>query len=92
MPHDRNVQFLQKYDLDETALAEIKRTATERKAEWKDEDFVRDAAILSRSVKGLITSYIWSTSPEFVESYIENKEVEKAVQLFPEAMKIARAK
>ncbi len=86
------VQFLQKYDLDETALAEIKRTATERKAEWKDEDFVRDAAILSRSVKGLITSYIWSTSPEFVESYIENKEVEKAVQLFPEAMKIARAK
>lgn len=86
------VQFLQKYDLDEAALAEMKRTATERKAEWKDEDFVRDAAILSRSVKGLITSYIWNTSPEFVESYIENKEVEKAVQLFPEAMKIARAK
>jgi carboxyl-terminal processing protease len=86
------VQFLQKYDLDDAALAELKRTATERKADWKDEDFVRDAAILNRSIKALITSYIWNTSPEFVESYVENKEVEKAIQLFPEAMKIARAK
>ncbi|MFY7999203.1 MAG: S41 family peptidase [Candidatus Kapaibacteriota bacterium] len=86
------VQFLQKYDLDNAAIAELKQTATERKAEWKDEDFVRDAAILNRSVKALITTYIWNTSPEFVESYVENKEVEKAVQLFPEAMKIARAK
>jgi carboxyl-terminal processing protease len=86
------VQFLQKYDLDEKALAELKRTATERKVDWKDDDFVRDAAILNRSIKALLTTYIWNTSSEFVESYVENKEVEKAVQLFPEAMKIARAK
>lgn len=86
------VQFLQKYDLDSTALSELKRTATDRKVEWKEEDFVRDTAILNRSIKALLTTYIWNTSPEFVESYVENKEVEKAVQLFPEAMKIARAK
>jgi carboxyl-terminal processing protease len=86
------VRFLRQYNLDETAMNAMKTLATARSVEWQEEDFTQNADILNRSIKALITTYIWSTSGEFVESYVENKEVEKAVQLFPEAMKIARAK
>ncbi|MDW8219534.1 MAG: S41 family peptidase [Bacteroidota bacterium] len=86
------VQFLRKYELDDTAFAELKRLATEHKIEWNDDDFVQHAPTLNRYVKALLTTYIWNTSAEFVESYIEQKEVQKAIELFPEAMKIARAK
>jgi carboxyl-terminal processing protease len=85
-------QFLHKYTFDDTAVAELKRVAGERKVEWTEENYLKDAPMLDRYIKALASTYIWNTSPEFVESYVEQKELEKAVQLFPEAMKIARAK
>ena len=85
-------QFLHKYSLTDAAVQDLKRLATERKVEWSDDSYRTDAQILDRYTKALISHYIWNTSTEFVESYTVQKELEKAVQLFPEAMKIARAK
>jgi hypothetical protein len=85
-------QFLHKYNLDDVTMAELKRVAGERKVEWTEEEYLKDAPMLDRYIKALASTYIWNTSPEFVESYVEQKELEKAVQLFPEAMKIARAR
>jgi carboxyl-terminal processing protease len=85
-------QFLHKYTLTDATIQELKRIASERKVEWQDEEYMKDAAMLDRYVKALASTYIWNTSTEFVESYVVQKELEKAVQLFPEAMKIARAK
>jgi carboxyl-terminal processing protease len=85
-------QFLNKYSLTDAAVQDLKRLASERKVEWSDDDYRADAQILDRYIKALASTYIWNTSTEFVESYTVQKELEKAVQLFPEAMKIARAK
>jgi carboxyl-terminal processing protease len=85
-------QFLTKYTLDSAAIGELKRLAIEKNIEWDNDAAQRDEHLLERSIKALTTSYIWNASPEFVEAYVEEKELEKAIQLFPEAMKIARAK
>ncbi|TAE28960.1 MAG: S41 family peptidase [Candidatus Kapaibacterium sp.] len=85
-------QFLHKYTLNDAAVQELKRIASERKLTWADEEYLKNTTIIDRYVKALATTYIWNTSPEFVESFVVQKELEKAIQLFPEAMKIARAK
>lgn len=85
-------QFLHKFTLTDLSMQELKRLAADRKIEWSDADYAKDAAMFDRYIKALASTYIWNTSTEFVESYVVQKELEKAVQLFPEAMKIARAK
>ncbi len=83
--------FLNKFQVDDTMMADFKAIAKEKNVTWNEEAFKGEEDSIKRQIKGFLTSYIWTTSPEFVAAYTQRKEIDKGVSLFPEAMKIARA-
>lgn len=82
--------FLQNYQVDSDMMSRFTELLTKNKVTWTQEELQKEEAAIKRQIKAFITTYIWSTSLEFVASYTSNKEVDRAVELFPEAAKIAR--
>jgi carboxyl-terminal processing protease len=83
-------QYLQKFELDEKAMNDLRVLAKSRKVEWDEAEFKTNEDFLKRFLKGWLTTYLWTASNEFAEVYMQRKEVDKAVALFPEAMKVAK--
>jgi carboxyl-terminal processing protease len=82
--------FLQRFSFDDKDMATLKSIALQRKVQWNDDNFKAQEKDIRRYLKGLLTTYIWMTQPEFTEAFAQRKEIDKAVELFPEATKIAR--
>jgi len=82
--------FLQKFPVTDTMIAELKALALSRKVAWDDADFKADEQGIKRFIKSWLSTYLWTTSSEFSEVYAQHKEIDKAVELFPESLKIAK--
>lgn len=82
--------FLQNYQVDADMMEHFTALLTKNNIPWTKEDLQTEEVAVKRQIKAFITTYIWSTSVEFVAAYANNKELDRAVELFPEAMKVAR--
>ena len=68
----------------------LKQKAEEKKVPWNDVAFAEEKEQIDRIIRVWITNYIWSTSNEFLEAYIRVKQIDKAIEMFPEAEKLAQ--
>lgn len=93
---DKSQRDLLVYMRDFTVTAEMMqdfRTLAEKKGvEWKLVASTVDDNKIRLTIKALIASYIFNTGNSFVQAVIRTNQVEKAVEMFPEAIKIARLK
>jgi carboxyl-terminal processing protease len=83
-------QYLQKFEFDDKAIDELRSLAKAKKLDWDDAEFKANEEYLKRFLKGWITTYLWTASNEFAEVYMQRREVDKAIALFPEAAKVAK--
>ncbi len=82
--------FLKNFEPDEDFISLLRIKAEEKDIAWNDVEFAEEQESIERILRGWIASYIWSTSMEFVEAYVRTKQINKAIELFPEAEKFAQ--
>ena len=82
--------FLKSFSIDDNIISMLKQKAEEKKVPWNDVAFAEEKEQIDRIIRVWITNYIWSTSNEFLEAYIRVKQIDKAIEMFPEAEKLAQ--
>jgi carboxyl-terminal processing protease len=83
--------FWKGYTLPDDYLTMMKDAAKQKGVEWKEKEFKKDASI-ALYMKALVAMYVWNYDGTFVGALMQAKQLEKATKLFPEAIKIAKAK
>jgi carboxyl-terminal processing protease len=82
--------FASGYDVSAAMLARLKTLATQKGVEWNDAEFAADEKFLKTRIKSDLARAIWNLNEEQKIEIINDKQVQKALQLFPEAKKIAQ--
>jgi carboxyl-terminal processing protease len=85
-------KFLKSYSVDNAMLNDFKAAAQKAGIEWNETQAKTDNEFLRTSLKATIARSIWGNkgyTPVFITM---DKQVQKALQLFPEAQKIAKLK
>jgi carboxyl-terminal processing protease len=82
--------YLHKFQFDSTLVTDLKALAAKRSIEWNDTEFAANKTIIHHFLKATIAGNIWRTSDEFSEAYAQRREITKAIDLFPESMKVAK--
>lgn len=82
--------FIKRFSIDDNVISLLKAKAEENKLTWKEDEFIAERDQIDRVVRVWITNYIWSTSNEFLEAYIREKQIKKAIEMFPEAEKYSQ--
>lgn len=81
--------YMRDFAVTPAMIADFRQVAISKGVEWKDSDFAADADAIRRALKALIANYIFNTGNSFVEAVVRHRQIDKAVELFPEAAKIA---
>ncbi len=85
-------QFVREFDIDANMLSEFKNLATSKGIEWDNKLFEQDEDFIRTELKGRIAYGIWGTNG-FMACFVKSdKQLLKALSLFPEAMRIAHLK
>jgi carboxyl-terminal processing protease len=85
--------FWKQYTVSEEYMKLFKESAEQKKMDWNDAEFKTDEQTIKLAMKALVASYIWNWNDgAFIGALMQPKQLEKALTLFPEAMKIAKAK
>lgn len=71
---------------------EFKTFAIGKGVEWNENDFSIDKSYCKTMIKAYIARAIFGTQAFFPIAFTEDKQIQKAITLFPEASKIARLK
>jgi carboxyl-terminal processing protease len=83
--------FLDKYKVDDDLIARFQAHAKEKKVEWNEEQWKTEEAMLRTTMKGMVASFVWNWSDSaFILALMQNKQLEQALKLFPEASKMAK--
>ncbi len=82
--------FLKNYEVDQSVMDAFKAAALSGGVEWNDQQYSTDAISIRTSVKAQIARAIWGTSESVAVSLSNDRQFQKARNLFPEAGKIAR--
>jgi len=83
--------FLDKYKVDDDLIARFQTLAKEKKVEWNEEQWKTEEAMLRTTMKGMVASFVWNWSDSaFILALMQNKQLEQALKLFPEASKMAK--
>lgn len=83
--------FWKSYTSDEYVTM-FKEAAKQKGIEWREADYKANQALFTQAMRAVIGSYVWNYDGAFVGALLQPKQLDKAVKLFPEAMKIAKAK
>jgi carboxyl-terminal processing protease len=83
--------FLNGYKVDDALLATFKEIAQEKKIEWNEEQWKIEEPLLRTTMKGMVANFVWNWQDSaFILAYMQSKQLEKAMTLFPEAAKMAK--
>lgn len=85
-------KFLKNYNVDNSVVADFKAAAQKAGIEWNEAQAKTDNEFLRTSLKATMARAIWGNkgyTPVFIGM---DKQVKKALELFPEAQKIAKLK
>lgn len=82
------------YSITDEHLQLYKDVAKEKGLEWREADFQKEKVMITNAMKALAASYIWNWdgANAFLYALLQPKQLEKALKLFPESIKIAKAK
>ncbi len=82
--------FMRDFVVTPAIMEEFRALAEKKGVEWKIVAYTVDEKKIKLTIKALIANYIFNTGNTFVEAVIRTGQIEKAVEMFPEATKIAR--
>ncbi len=85
-------KFKKEFDVSDDLMDEFKEFVEGRDIEWVEKDFDYSKKTIQKILKGNIATSIWSRDKHMEIYYSDEKMVNKAKELFPEAVKIANAR
>lgn len=85
-------EYLKNFNLSDAEMLEFKEFAVSKGITWNDEQFKIDETYLKTALKSLIARSMWGNNEERAIFNLISKHVNKAIELFPEAIKFAGLK
>ncbi len=87
--HDNFDNFLKEFQITDDMMKEFRKMTEAEGIEWVDKDYKVDEEFIKNYIKSYIAQAIWNRSKFNEVFYMVDKQVLKAAQLFPEAIKIS---
>ncbi len=84
--------FIRKFEISDAITKKFKEFSLSKDIEWNEEDFKIDESYIKTTIKAHLARSIWDRDKSLEIFYSDDKMINKAVELFPEAEKIARLK
>lgn len=82
--------FHKNFQVTDQMVADIRKLAESKGVEWSDKDFKTDADYIKTVIKAQLARSMWDRN-RYIEVYFDiDRQMQKALSLFPEAEKIAR--
>lgn len=85
-------KFYREYNLDSKAWKEFKKLAEENKIEWVEEDFKKDKEYIETLILADMANIKWSRHEQRKVYTKYDRQLLKAIELFPEAAKLVGSK
>jgi carboxyl-terminal processing protease len=85
-------RFLNSYSVGNDAIQQLRALAEKKGVQWNDAQFTSDERIIKTYIKAQIARSVWNTNEQVAVSIYNDKQVQKALQLFPEVKRLAQAK
>ncbi len=82
--------FLHHFAIGEDMIANFKQLARDRDVEWDDAQYSQDEMAIKVAIKSQLAASIWNIHESVAVFLTIDRQVLKAIELFPEAEKIAR--
>lgn len=86
------VKFLRNWNLTEDQYKQLRKMAEAQEIKWNDKDFEIDKDFMNAEIKANIASIQWGPNERSQVFSTIDRQVQKALTLFPEAEKIAKLK
>jgi carboxyl-terminal processing protease len=84
--------FRKTFEVSEELLKEFRTLAESKEIQWNDANYTTDKSYLKNMLKATIARSIFGNSGFYPIAYEDDKQIKKAVTLFPEAARIAKLK
>lgn len=86
------IKFLRKFEFDNGQIEEFRKFAEKNDIYWNPEDFKKDKEQIKTELKAELSRNYWATNEYIMIIESASKQVDKAIELFPEAEKLAELK
>lgn len=84
-------EFKKDFKISDNMIEDFKKLAATKKIKWDDKNYETDKDYILGEIKGTIASIVWGTDARYELFYTTmDRQVQKALTLFPEAEKIAK--
>jgi carboxyl-terminal processing protease len=85
-------RFLSGFSLGNDAVSMLRQMAEKRGVKWDEAQFKADERAIKTYIKAQIARSIWNVNEKTMVDITADKQVQKALQLFPEVQKLAKVK
>ncbi|HEY3250034.1 MAG TPA: S41 family peptidase, partial [Ignavibacteria bacterium] len=83
------IKFRDNFQITESVLEDFKNLAVSKGIAFKEEEWQRDKEFIATSLKSIIARDIWGNNGSMAVFLATDKQFQKALELFPEAEKLA---
>ncbi len=84
------IKFRDNFQVSNPMLEDFKNLAASKNVQFNEEQWNRDADFISMSIKSILARDLWGNNGAMAVFLATDKQMEKALQLFPEAEKLAQ--
>lgn len=84
--------FRKNFDITDDLLKDFRTLSDSREIQWNDTNYATDKEYLKSMIKATIARSIFGNAGFYPIAYEDDKQIKKAITLFPEASKIAKLK
>jgi carboxyl-terminal processing protease len=85
-------KFMREFTVSQADMDRLKDLAKEKSIEWDDAQYTQDAEYLQLAIKAYVGRTVFNNNGFTSVMLSMDKQVKKAITLFPEAMKVARVR
>lgn len=85
-------RFLRSYTINNEAISRLKVMAEKKGIQWNEAQYKTDERAIKTYLKAQIARSIWNLNEKAMVDITADKQVQKAIQLFPEVQKLAKNK
>ena len=82
--------FTKEFVIQQAVMDDFKNFAIRKGVEWNERDYELDKSYCRSMIKAYIARSLFGAQAFFPIAFTEDKQIQKAITLFPEAVKIAR--
>lgn len=82
-------EYYRNFSIDDNIIKELKKFSEDKSATWSEDQFKTDSEYLRNTIKGYIARYIWNREKMVQILNSADKQLIKAIELFPLAEKLS---